>query len=185
MSHENNCTCPECKSHDVNCTCPKCKIHAENCTCPECKPHDSNCTCPKCKPHDKNCHCSECEAHTTNCNCPECESHKHPENCACPECSSVETKIDNDTVTFILKGRFDTVVTTNNSKKLLSSLDEYKEIVFDMTEVSYIASTFLRILIQMAKKSKETSKSFKLKNLQDMIKKVLEMSGMIKLFEIE
>ena len=60
-----------------------------------------------------------------------------------------------------------------------------KDIVIDCTELEYIASSGLRILLSILKKAKASGGRVILKNPNDIIKDVLEMTGFVKIFDFE
>ena len=60
-----------------------------------------------------------------------------------------------------------------------------KEVIIDCTELEYIASSGLRTLLSILKKSKANGNKVILKNLNDEIMDVFKMTGFIDLFDIE
>ena len=60
-----------------------------------------------------------------------------------------------------------------------------KDVIIDCTELEYIASSGLRILISVLKGAKAGGSKVTLKNLNDDIKDVFRLTGFINLFEIE
>ena len=60
-----------------------------------------------------------------------------------------------------------------------------KDVIIDCTELEYIASSGLRILISVLKGAKAGGSKVILKNLNDDIKDVFRLTGFINLFEIE
>ena len=59
------------------------------------------------------------------------------------------------------------------------------EIIIECTELEYIASSGLRILLGLLKNAKARGNKVVLKNLNDEIKDVFKMTGFIDLFDIE
>jgi anti-sigma B factor antagonist len=62
---------------------------------------------------------------------------------------------------------------------------EGKDIVIDCSELEYIASSGLRILLGILKKAKAVGSRVVLKNVNDIISDVLKMTGFISIFEFE
>ena len=62
---------------------------------------------------------------------------------------------------------------------------EAKDIIFECQELEYIASSGLRILLDVLKKTKAKGKTVTLRNLNDDIKIVFKITGFINLFEFE
>ena len=60
-----------------------------------------------------------------------------------------------------------------------------KEISIECTQLDYIASSGLRILLGLLKSAKAKSNKVVLKNLKPEIKEVFKMTGFIDLFDIE
>ena len=59
------------------------------------------------------------------------------------------------------------------------------EMTIDCTQLEYIASSGLRILLGLLKSAKANGNKVILKNLNDEIKEVFKVTGFIDLFEIE
>ncbi len=62
---------------------------------------------------------------------------------------------------------------------------EGKDIVIDCSELEYIASSGLRILLGILKKAKAVGSRVVLKNVNDIISDVLKMTGFISIFAFE
>jgi len=60
---------------------------------------------------------------------------------------------------------------------------EGRDIIIDCTELEYIASSGLRILISILKGAKANGSKVTIKNLNDDIKNVFKLTGFINLFE--
>ena len=60
-----------------------------------------------------------------------------------------------------------------------------KDVVLDCTELEYIASSGLRVLLNVLKKVKAGGSRIVLKNVNEVIRDVLELTGFISLFEFE
>jgi len=62
---------------------------------------------------------------------------------------------------------------------------EGKDIVFECADLEYIASSGLRILLDVLKKNKTRGHKVILRNVNDDIKNVFNITGFINLFEFE
>ncbi len=62
---------------------------------------------------------------------------------------------------------------------------EGKDIVFECADLEYIASSGLRILLDVLKKNKAKDHKVILRNVNDDIKNVFNITGFINLFEFE
>ena len=60
-----------------------------------------------------------------------------------------------------------------------------KDIVFECADLEYIASSGLRILLDVLKKNKAKGHKVILRNINDDIKNVFNITGFINLFEVE
>ena len=60
-----------------------------------------------------------------------------------------------------------------------------KDVIIDCTNLEYIASSGLRILISILKGAKANGSKVVLKNLNDDIKNVFKLTGFISIFEFE
>lgn len=85
-----------------------------------------------------------------------------------------------------LSGELDTAAAVEVEQEL-QVLDghEGKDVIIDCTELEYIASSGLRILLSILKKAKASGSKVTLKNVNDDIKNVFRMTGFINLFEFQ
>lgn len=60
-----------------------------------------------------------------------------------------------------------------------------KEIVLDCAELEYISSSGLRVLLSILKQAQTVGSREVLKNVNEVIRDVLEISGFITIFDIE
>jgi len=82
-------------------------------------------------------------------------------------------------------GRIDTNTSGEFEEKLVEVLDRSEiNIVVDLTEIDYISSSGLRILLMAAKKLKNLNGNFILASMNDHIKEVFEISGFTTIFTI-
>ena len=83
-----------------------------------------------------------------------------------------------------LSGELDTAAAVEVEEKLkVLYKNEGKDVVIDCTELEYIASSGLRILLGIMKRAKATGSNVTLKNVNDDIKNVFKLTGFINLFE--
>ena len=86
----------------------------------------------------------------------------------------------------VLSGELDTAAAQETETALMPLLDsEGKGIVMDCTNLEYISSSGLRILLNILKKAKAVGSPVVLKNVNDVIKDVLDLTGFVSLFEFE
>ncbi len=83
-----------------------------------------------------------------------------------------------------LKGELDTAAALEVEETLKPLYkSEGRDIIIDCTELEYIASSGLRILISILKGAKANGSKVTIKNLNDDIKNVFRLTGFINLFE--
>lgn len=86
----------------------------------------------------------------------------------------------------ILSGELDTAAAVETEAALRPLFESQgKDLTLDCTELEYIASSGLRILMNLVKKAKAGGERIILKNVNEVIRDVLEMTGFIDLFEFE
>ena len=91
-----------------------------------------------------------------------------------------------DRFTAILSGELDTAAAQETEQALQPLLDSKgKEIVLDCTDLEYISSSGLRVLLSILKQAKTVGSRVVLKNVNEVIRDVLDISGFISIFEIE
>jgi len=86
----------------------------------------------------------------------------------------------------ILHGRLGADNAQELSKKVQDKMDEFKndglKINFDLKEVDYIASSFIRICVATAKQLQDGH--FSISNTNPMIKKVFKISGLDEILKV-
>ena len=86
----------------------------------------------------------------------------------------------------VLSGELDTAATQETAAALQPLFDSKgKEIVFDCTHLEYISSSGLRLLLSVLKQAQTVGSRVVLKNVNDVIREVLDLSGFVSIFEIE
>ena len=84
-----------------------------------------------------------------------------------------------------LKGELDTAAAVE-AEQVLKPLynSDGREIIIDCTELEYIASSGLRILISILKGAKAKGSKVTIRNMNDDIRNVFRLTGFINLFDI-
>jgi anti-anti-sigma factor len=85
-----------------------------------------------------------------------------------------------------LEGEMDTAA-ANEAEEVLKELykNEGKEVVFECKDLDYIASSGLRILINILKVTMAKGSRVVLRNVNDDIKNVFKLTGFLNIFEFE
>ncbi|MGN0803993.1 MAG: STAS domain-containing protein [Candidatus Coproplasma sp.] len=89
---------------------------------------------------------------------------------------TIEKKIENENVTLAIAGRLDTTTAPELEKILESVLDSAKDLTFDMTELEYISSAGLRVILK-AQKVMNALGSMKLVGVNESIMEVFDITG--------
>ena len=97
---------------------------------------------------------------------------------------TIEKKINNDAVTLIVSGRLDTQTAPELEKELDSILPGLKELIFDMTNLEYVSSAGLRVILK-AQKAMNAQGSMKLTGVNDSIMEVFDITGFLDILTIE
>ena len=85
-----------------------------------------------------------------------------------------------------LSGELDTAAARETEQALQPLLESKgKPVIIDCTSLEYISSSGLRILLGILKQSKASGSSVVLRNVNDVIREVLELTGFVSLFEFE
>lgn len=86
-----------------------------------------------------------------------------------------------------MNGSLDTAaaIETEQTMKPITAEEVDKDIVIECKELEYIASSGLRILLDVLKKTKAKGHKVILRNVNDDIKNVFKITGFINLFDFE
>ena len=97
---------------------------------------------------------------------------------------NIEKKINNDAVTLVVSGRLDTQTAPELEKELDAVLSCIKELTFDMTNLEYVSSAGLRVILK-AQKTMNAQGSMKLTGVNDSIMEVFDITGFLDILTIE
>ena len=92
--------------------------------------------------------------------------------------------LNGTTLTLNISGRLDASNAQELTNQLNSSLGGVKELIFDFTGLKYVASAGLRVLLTAQKRMNKQG-SMKIRNVNDSVMEVLEMTGFADLMNIE
>lgn len=95
----------------------------------------------------------------------------------------LNTKVDN-TLTLALTGRLDTVTAPELEAALAENLDGVEALVLDFSNLDYISSAGLRVLLS-AQKRMNNQGSMKVTNINADIREVFEITGFCDILTIE
>ena len=97
---------------------------------------------------------------------------------------TIEKKINNDAVTLIVSGRLDTQTAPELENVLDDSIAGLKDLTFDMTNLEYVSSAGLRVILK-AQKTMTVQGSMKLIGVNDSIMEVFDITGFLDILTIE
>ena len=97
---------------------------------------------------------------------------------------TIEKKINGEALTLIVSGRLDTQTAPELEAKLDSVLTGLKELTFDMTNLEYVSSAGLRVILK-AQKAMNAQGSMKLTGVNDSIMEVFDITGFLDILTIE
>ena len=97
---------------------------------------------------------------------------------------TIEKKINNDAVTLIVSGRLDTQTAPELENELDSVLAGLKELTFDFSNLEYVSSAGLRVILK-AQKAMNAQGSMKLTGVNDSIMEVFDITGFLDILTIE
>lgn len=89
-----------------------------------------------------------------------------------------------DTLTLTVKGRLDTITAPKLESELKNSISSVKELIFDFSELEYISSAGLRVLLS-AQKLMNKQGSMLLKNVCDDVMEIFQITGFVEILNIE
>lgn len=92
--------------------------------------------------------------------------------------------LDNDKLTMAVKGRLDTTTAPSLERELKSGLNGVSELIFDLSDLVYISSAGLRVLLSAQKVMNKQGKMV-VKHANTDIMDVFEVTGFVDILNIE
>ena len=96
----------------------------------------------------------------------------------------IKEELNGTTLTLKIIGRLDASNAQELTNKINSSLDGVKELIFDFSELKYVASAGLRALLMAQKRMNKQGKMV-IRHVDETVMEVLEMTGFADLMTIE
>lgn len=97
----------------------------------------------------------------------------------------IEKKYDEKELTMSIEGRIDTITSKDLEKEISDEMGNFDSLIMDFTNVEYISSAGLRLLISTQKKLKQDDIPLVIKNVNDTVEEIFRMSGFDKILKIE
>ena len=97
---------------------------------------------------------------------------------------TIDKQQHGDTLTLALEGRLDTGTSPELEKELKASLENTENLILDFSRLSYISSAGLRVLLT-AQKAMSGKGGMKIKNVNEIVREVFDMTGFSGILTIE
>ena len=97
---------------------------------------------------------------------------------------TIEKKLNGETLNLAVSGRLDTQTAPELEKEIDAILPDLKELTFDMTDLEYVSSAGLRVILK-AQKIMNAQGSMKLTGVNDSIMEVFDITGFLDILTIE
>ena len=97
---------------------------------------------------------------------------------------NIERKKDGNALTLALEGRLDTMTAPQLDAVLEEALPGVEALTFDLEKLDYISSAGLRVLLS-AQKAMNQQGAMKVKNANEMILEIFEVTGFCDILTIE
>ncbi len=91
---------------------------------------------------------------------------------------------NNDELEIVLEGRLDTTTSPDLEKEVKDDIDGIKSLAFDFTDLEYISSAGLRVLLS-SQKIMNKQGSMVIRNASDEIKEIFDVTGFSDILTIE
>lgn len=88
-------------------------------------------------------------------------------------------------LTLYVEGRIDTITSQELDNEIHNELDNFDSLIIDCTDLEYISSAGLRVLIATQKILKEKNILLVIKNVSAPVNEIFRMSGFDKILRIE
>ena len=92
---------------------------------------------------------------------------------------------NNNELSIIIEGRVDTYTAPELENAINEEIGNFKKLILDFTDLEYISSAGLRVLVATQKKLKKDDIPFTIKNVNNTVNEILKMSKFDKILNIE
>ena len=96
----------------------------------------------------------------------------------------ITKKYNQKELTLSVEGRVDTITSKDLEKAIDEEFGNFDSLTMDFTDVNYISSAGLRVLIAAHKKLKNEDIPFSIKNVNDIVGEIFRISGLDKILKI-
>ena len=88
-------------------------------------------------------------------------------------------------LTVVISGNIDTVTAPELESKLQENISDVKDLVLDFAAVDYISSAGLRVILMANQQMEEVDGNLTIKNVNEDVRDVFEMTGFDSLLNLE
>ena len=88
-------------------------------------------------------------------------------------------------LTLEIKGDLNVKTSPLLEEELRNSIDDVKELILDFTNVEYISSAGLRVLLAMEKSMRRQGGKMKLQHVNAAVKEIIRLAGFLQVMHIE
>ena len=96
---------------------------------------------------------------------------------------TINVERDFELVTLGITGRLDTTTAPNLETVVKELSSDTKELVFNMSELEYISSAGIRVLLSAYKKMNSNDGIMRIEKTNEIVREVFEMTGLLELLE--
>ncbi len=96
---------------------------------------------------------------------------------------TINVERDFELVTLSIAGRLDTTTAPNLQSIVDELSDNTKELVFDMSELEYISSSGIRVLLAAYKKMNFNQGTMRIEKANDLVCEIFEMTGLLEMLK--
>ncbi|MCQ2977369.1 MAG: STAS domain-containing protein [archaeon] len=98
---------------------------------------------------------------------------------------NIEKDFKEKELTILINGRIDTYTAPDLEVAINEELGNFNLLILDFTDLEYISSAGLRVLVATQKKAKKEDFTFTIKNVNATVNEILRMSKFDKILNIE
>ena len=98
---------------------------------------------------------------------------------------NIKKEYNKKELTLSVEGRIDTLTSQDLEKEIAAEMGNFDSLIIDFTNLEYISSAGLRVLIATQKKLKPENIPMTIINVNDTINEIFRMSGFDKILKIE
>ncbi|MCL2013514.1 MAG: STAS domain-containing protein [Oscillospiraceae bacterium] len=85
---------------------------------------------------------------------------------------------ENDKITLTVEGKLNTGASQQFQEAVMAALEEANELILDFTQLVYLASSGIRVLVLGAQTAEVSGKTLVLTNVNDDVMEVFEITGL-------